>query len=338
MKFPKLNLEVINYKTIIKKTIFERHLNMDPINVLQEFCNLAISKPSLYNPKTSLISWDITSAGNSVHIYLAKTLNPNNVGVVKKGEKRYDHEKPAHFSLSVDECFQILEAYPKLIKGIYENPKENDPKYKKQFSLQHFRFDTSGSKFPSRFILETSKDKNGNIIPSLKLTLIPPKSFPKTQVVSYSFRISETKRFITFIETFCKNSDFLVSTITCIQSLIRQAIAKSKNSSGNTSYKKSYESKTQDTSQEEYDYYSNLEEESNISNISNSEDNTPKNRVQNNSDVTSDSDFEYSYDLGITSDEDFEREDMNIEQERKQFEEMGNMGGIQEPSFEDIPF
>jgi len=178
--------------------------------------SISFYKPQLYNDSATII-WEINpqkkKRGSDILITIAKPLDPNKKGRPQKGEAKFDYKNSAKFILSPIECYQILTNMPKIMKGIYENPKETNPKFKKIFQIVHFRKKEEGEGTPSRLLLQLMQDDKGNTLPLVKMTIVPPKEWNNTQTASYVFKPDELKYFLNFLEAYFKYSGLILALL-----------------------------------------------------------------------------------------------------------------------------
>ena len=185
---------------------------MNDIPLHKKLLLMRFPKPQLFND-TSTIIWEINpqKRGKDVFITIAKALDPTNKSRPKKGQAKYNYDAAAKFILGPLECYELIDAVPKLLKGIYENPKESNPKYKKIFQIVHFRRNTEdGKQSPSRLLLQSVEDKQGNPTSALKLTIVPPKDWKNSQSASYVFKPNEFRYFLNFLETYTRYFDLMI--------------------------------------------------------------------------------------------------------------------------------
>jgi len=191
-----------------------------------------------YNPKLSMITMGVSIVKGTVQIALAKTLDPNFTGRPEKGQKVYDWEKTIYFSLSAGECFNINEYFKQILEGSYINELEKNEKFKKVFSITHFRNDQ-----PSRLILDRAKDSKGNSLGSIILTLIPPKN--EGESISYAFRHNEMVQFKYYIDNGSRYLEFVKDIYEAIE---RTTLGKARSkANGGKDFKQSNSKLTEDT-------------------------------------------------------------------------------------------
>lgn len=186
--------------------------------------------PEFYNPKTSAFSYKITAQFKGVSICIPKTLNPNVSGRPKPGEKRFDREHAAMFTLDVGECCELLEAIPSLLKGTYNNPNEKNPKNKGKLIFTHFPPNENSQ--PSFLIVEPARDASGTIVGSLRISISPPKN-SNYVYCGYSFRRVELIRFRFFLNAVCNYLDFTSCVYEANKNTTKMAIYESKSKEGN---------------------------------------------------------------------------------------------------------
>ena len=154
-----------------------------------------------FNPKMSAISFGISILRGTIQINMAKSLNPNMQGRPAKGQKVYDWDNSNYYSITPLECVDLINAYPLLMNGTYQNPKENDARFKTSFGITHFRDNQ-----PSRLLLYQAKNQqSGQPLGTLMLTLVPPQG---AQSTTYLFRQNELIMFRNYIECGVRYLDF----------------------------------------------------------------------------------------------------------------------------------
>lgn len=225
-------------------------------------------KPALatcYNPKTSMIEWSVCDRFQKIRIRIAPTLNKDASGRAQKGEKRFDHENAAIFSLNVEECWQVITSIGAVVKGEYN---QNDQKEQNRGKLiiTHYREDK-----PSLLVFEPAKRDN-QLTGSIRITIIPPKG--EGNWVSYTFRPLELKRFGSFIRNCAENLEFIAAINECFKSTLNSAIY----------------------------YYNNDKQGSNRNSYNNTQNNQPKNQYNEpdyytGPDINSDMNSDISSDL-----------------------------------------
>jgi hypothetical protein len=163
----------------------------------------------LYNPKMSMLSYSITANFNGVSVSISKTLNNQQQGRPQKGDKVYDHDHKAYFTLSPEECFRIMKNISSVISGSYVNPKPFTDDHKNSLVITHYPQPNEAS----MMLLEPSKDSNGNITNTLRITIIPPKSQrDKSYIASYFLRPGEElSLFLSFLNNVATNLEFIGS-------------------------------------------------------------------------------------------------------------------------------
>ena len=180
-----------------------------------------------FNPKLSAITFSVSMPKGTVQIKMGKSTNTNFSGRPTKGQKIYDWENAAFFSLQPMECINILNNLQALLDGTYVNHREKLEKFKKCIVITHFRDDQ-----PSRLILDRSKDQSGTPTGSVVMTAIPPKG--QGQAVSYVFRHDEMLAMRFYLENGAKNLAFFRDVL---DSMEKVEYAKDKKNGGN---KKNY--------------------------------------------------------------------------------------------------
>lgn len=200
---------------------------------------------SFFNTRTSRLDLNITAKFAGARITIAKTLNPDAKGRAQKGEKRFDNEHAASFTLTRDECCTLAEAMPALVKGNYVNPDEKDPKRKSTLSFTHF----PPGKSPSFLLIDTARDRNNVICGSLKISVIPSKD-SEYSAAWYIFKKNEMMRFGYFIKACCMYLDFLGCACESIKNTLRQALFElgKDGGSGNSNWGNKKEDLTEDNS------------------------------------------------------------------------------------------
>ena len=154
-----------------------------------------------FNPRLSVITFAVSINKGTVQIGMAKTTNSNFSGRPTKGQKIYDWDNTAYFSLQPIECINILNNLQDLLNGTYVNHREKMEKFKKCLVITHFRDDQ-----PSRLIIDRSLDSSGSPTGSVVMTLLPPKGTGAP--VSYVFRHDEMLAMKFYLTNGAKNLDF----------------------------------------------------------------------------------------------------------------------------------
>ncbi|MCK5016753.1 MAG: hypothetical protein KAS32_06730 [Candidatus Peribacteraceae bacterium] len=162
---------------------------------------MAEGKTNFYNPKMSMLSLGVSLLRGTIQVNMSKSLNPGMTGRPSKGQKVYDHDNAAYFSLSPEECQQIIEAWNPLLQGTFVNHAEKNEKYKNSLSVTHFR-----NNQPSRLVLARSKDQQGNPAGTLIVSIFPPQG--EGTPVSYVFRKNELNRCAAYIKHGAYDLDF----------------------------------------------------------------------------------------------------------------------------------
>lgn len=190
-----------------------------------------------YNPRLAMITLGVSVAKGTVQVSMAKTLDPNFTGRPVKGQKVYDWDNTAYFSLSAGECLNVLENLKAILDGSYVNTQEKNEKFKRIFSFTHYR-----DSQPSRLLIDRSKDQQGNATGSIIMTILPPKN--EGSPITYAFRHNEMLQFRFYIENGAKNLDYHKDLYEAIS---RVEYAKRNKSDGDR--KSSYNSGSYDKSQ-----------------------------------------------------------------------------------------
>lgn len=192
-----------------------------------------------FNPRIAHVCLDVSVITGSMQVKIARTLNPNHTGRIEKGTKVYDNDNSAEFSISATECASIYRSIPLLLKGTYINPDSKiDPKYKNAITITHFR-----NNKPSRFLLERSKDKNGNLTGSLRVSLFPPEG--EGVPASYMFRPEEMVIFNNFVKHCAIDLPYHTCVVNGVIKLIKSGYFDMINKPNDGGYK-SYGEKRQD--------------------------------------------------------------------------------------------
>lgn len=188
-----------------------------------------------YNPRLSMITFGVSVFKGTVQVSIAKTLDPNFKGMPSKGQKIYDWENTAFFSLSPEECLRIMASLDSIIHGTYNNPKEKNPKYANVFSITHFQ-----NEQPSRLLIDGSKSQQGAPTGSIVITLIPPQG--KGQTGSYVCRPEEFGRVKFYLGNGAKYLDFTKDVFDGIERIksFQNKETKKETTPAQNTYNKSY--------------------------------------------------------------------------------------------------
>jgi len=134
-------MDMIEMKALIKQAVREVLAEQTkPMDLLYAFEG-NLSTTTFYNPAIAAFGMSISIQKGSVQIHIAEPFDKNNRGFAKPGEKRYDHEHPFVFGLTVNECHMITENFEALLAGTYQRPVEPgktiDPKYVNVMEFMH---------------------------------------------------------------------------------------------------------------------------------------------------------------------------------------------------------
>lgn len=144
-----------------------------------------------FNPKMSTITIGASVIRKTVQVAVARTLDPTNTSMPKRGERRYDNENASYFSLTPIECFKISKDIQPLLEGTYVDQNEKESKFKTSITITHFR-----DQQPSRLILSRGQDTQGKPTNTVIISLISPNLKP----ISYIFRPNELRLFREFVK------------------------------------------------------------------------------------------------------------------------------------------
>ena len=217
-----------------------------------------------FNPRIAHVCLDVSVITGSMQVKIARTLNPNHNGRIEKGAKIYDNDNSAEFSISATECASIYRSIPMLLKGTYTNPDPKiDSKFKNAITITHFR-----NNKPSRFLLERSKDKNGNITGSLRVSLFPPEG--EGVPASYMFRPEEMVIFNNFVKHCAIDLPYHTCVVNGVIKLIKSGYFDMINNPDSGKYK-SYGEKKQDPEVSTFDIPSEPSQEESQEDNGNSE-------------------------------------------------------------------
>ena len=192
---------------------------MDHMNLFQEINPKDVV---FFNPKISTIQLGVSMTTCAMQVTISKTANSDvRPGQIEKGQKVYNYDNQAYFSMSPEECVDIVRNIAKLMKGEYVNPNSKKDRFpenlKNSITVDHYRENKL-----SRLVLEQAK-RDGRATGALKITIFPPKG-GKSEIVNYFFRENEMKIFLEFVKHCAVDLPYHSSVFGGIIKTVKQAL------------------------------------------------------------------------------------------------------------------